>query len=72
MILIWTMCDGKHEEKEIAEEFCSKLGDKVPKEEVDKAVKDIINQLEKFDLLSKAKGLEKPPKKKPAKKKGGK
>ena len=66
------MCDGKHEEKDIAEEFCSKLGDKAPKEEVEKAVKDIINQLEKFDLLGKAKGPGKPQKKKPAKKKKGK
>lgn len=71
VILIWTMCDGKHEDKEIVEEFCSKIEKKVPKEEIKKAVSGITQKLEKFGLLvkvgtTKKKGT-KP--KKPAKKK---
>ncbi len=59
VILIWTMCDGKHDSKDIVEEFCSKLGKKVPKEEIEKAVSDITQQLEKFGLLEKAGTTEK-------------
>jgi len=47
------MCDGKHENKEIVEEFCSKLGENAPKEEIEKAVSDITEQLEKVGLLVK-------------------
>jgi len=74
VVLIWTMCDGKNGEKEIIEEFCSKIGNKAPKEEIEKAVKDITQKLESFGLIEKAgtpsKKTEKP--KKPAKKKKGK
>jgi len=54
VILIWTMCDGKHETKKIVDEFCSKIGKKAPKEDIEKAVLDITQKLEKFDLLEKA------------------
>jgi intergrase/recombinase len=67
VILIWSMCDGERDEKQITDEFCSKLGESAPKEEIEKAVSDIISQLEKFGLLEKA-GAKKV--KKPAKKKG--
>ncbi len=53
VILIWTMCDGKHDNEEITKEFCSKLGENAPKEEIEKAVSDITRQLEKFGLLEK-------------------
>lgn len=53
VVLIWTMCDGKHETKEIIGDFCSKIGDKAPKEEVEKAVAGITQKLEKVGLLVK-------------------
>jgi len=55
VILIWTMCDGEHEDKEIVDDFCSKLGENAPREEIEKAVSDITKQLEKFGLLEKCK-----------------
>ncbi len=65
------MCDGKHEVKEIVEDFYSKIGKKAPKEEIEKAVLDITQKLEKFGLLEKAGATKKKvtKAKKPAKKK---
>jgi hypothetical protein len=54
VVLIWTMCDGKHDDKEIVNEFCSKIGDKAPKGEIEKAVTDITQKLEKLGLIEKA------------------
>jgi hypothetical protein len=74
VVLIWTMCDGKHETKDIIGEFCSKIGDKAPKEDIEKAVSDITQKLERFGLLEKAGATKKETTKtkKPAKKKKGK
>ncbi|NIO20425.1 MAG: PqqD family peptide modification chaperone [Candidatus Aenigmarchaeota archaeon] len=71
VVLIWTMCDGKHDGKEIVKEFCLRIGDKAPKEEIEKAVLDITQKLEKLDLIEKAGAAKKEAKKpkKPAKKK---
>jgi len=71
VLLIWTMCDGEHETKEIVENFCLKIGDKAPKEEIEKAVTDITQKLEKLGLLERVGAPSKKPAKpkKPAKKK---
>lgn len=74
VILIWTMCDGKKETKDIVDDFCSKIGNKAPKEEIENAVSDIIQKLEKFGLIEKAGTTKKEPAKakKPTKKKKSK
>jgi len=51
VVIIWSMCDGEHENEGIVEELCSKLGESAPKEEIEKAVSDITKELEKVGLL---------------------
>ncbi len=69
VVLIWTMCDGKHETKEIVEDFCSKIGEKAPKEEIEKAVLDITQELEKLGLIERTGNTKKKPEKTEGKKK---